>query len=152
MAQTVNSPFPKLNTPLIDETGNPSIPWYRTLIDMWKKLGGSSSNTPDMVFFQQINGSIFAFDSASGDPLGQIPSLIAGPAQPQILGTSPFVFTATVAGTLVIDSGKVEISRNNGVTWYQCSLQGGAIPMLIADKVRITWFQQTPVVAFLPSQ
>lgn len=67
--------------------------------------------------------------------------------------TTPFVFSAQIAGSLQIDQGKVEVSRDSGVTYYPVSLLGGTVPVLFGDKVRLTWFSTvTPTVVFFPAE
>ena len=73
------------------------------------------------------------------------------PAVSQVLTVSPFVFKSTVSGTLVVESGQVELSRNSGANWFVCSLTGGAIPVLNADWVRVTWYNSAPLVTLFPS-
>lgn len=41
----IQQAFPKLNTPFVDEGGVISIPWYRFLIALWNRTGGSSGGT-----------------------------------------------------------------------------------------------------------
>jgi hypothetical protein len=75
-----------------------------------------------------------------------------GSAQPQVVGASPFIFTALVNGFLVVFAAKVEVSRDGGGTYYQVTLNGGAIPLNQNDKVRVTWFEaQAPTVTFFPN-
>lgn len=67
--------------------------------------------------------------------------------------TSPFLFVPSIAGTLQINQGEVEVSRNGGVTYYTVSLTGGSIPLLFGDQVRISWFSTTiPTAEFFPAE
>jgi hypothetical protein len=67
-------------------------------------------------------------------------------------GSSPFLFTPSFQGTLVVFGAEVELSRDSGTTWYKVTLNGGAIPLLVKDEVRITWYgSSSPIVTFFPS-
>ncbi len=70
---------------------------------------------------------------------------------PQIVGGSPFVFVAPGPGTLVVASGKTELSRNGGGIYYTVGLQGGTVPVLISDQVRVSWTGSAPLITFFPS-
>lgn len=74
-----------------------------------------------------------------------------GAVQVQSPSTSPFTFTAVYGGTLIVGSGAVAISRDNGQTWLPVSVSGGAIPVLVNDQVQVTWYQTVPTITFLPS-
>lgn len=39
MSGNLSQPFPKLDTPLVDAGGNPSIPWYRFFVSLWNRTG-----------------------------------------------------------------------------------------------------------------
>lgn len=71
------------------------------------------------------------------------------PAVEQVLGASPFTFTAGFQGILLIESGQVQFSRGlfGPMT---VGLAGGAISVLVADIVTVTWFNSVPKVVFLP--
>jgi hypothetical protein len=80
-----------------------------------------------------------------------VANLPGGNPVQQVLGASPFVFECTQQGLLAIDSGKVELTRNAGLTWYVVSLVGGAIPVQNGDWCRVTWYESAPTVVFLPN-
>lgn len=66
-------PFPRLNSPLTDpETGRIEPPWYRFLIGLWQRIGGSSSSFPLSVFAQQEGGTVSLFNSQTGEFLGSL--------------------------------------------------------------------------------
>lgn len=66
-------------------------------------------------------------------------------------GVSPFTFVAPSAGTLVVSSGQVQVSRNNGGTYYVASLTGGPVALLASDQVIVTWYSAVaPTVTWLP--
>lgn len=155
--QPVQHDFPRLNTPLVElESGIISRPWHRLLIELWKKVGSAFLSVANAVYIgqdpSQVGVSVSAFSATTGNKIGDLLLTNAAPAPPvpQALGASPFVFAAPKAGTLVVFSGKVELSRD-GATWYEIGLMGGAVPVLAGDQVRVTWFQaDAPTVTFFP--
>jgi hypothetical protein len=56
--------FPKLDTPLIDSQGNVGLPWYRLLMTLWTKCGGSFSQLP---FVQYVEAEV----DSGNQPTGQ---------------------------------------------------------------------------------
>lgn len=147
-------PIPKMDTPFTNPDGTVSWAWYRTFIAMWQRVGGASVPNPSAVAVSQASsGALQGTNVATGQTIpivSQGPLLPGQPAQPLAPSASPFIFVASDAGTLITDSGKVEISRDSGVTWYQVSLVGCATPMLPKDQVRVTWFNEVPTITFLP--
>src|ERR1700683_3526055 len=69
--------------------------------------------------------------------------------------TSPFQYTAQIAGNLIVSSGAVAISRNNGSTFYPAGLTGGTFALANGDIVQVTWFQagaaNVPIIVYLPN-
>ena len=147
---------PRLNTPMVNEDLTVGPAWYRFFIGMYNRLGGSMLAQPNSVFISQApvgaGAPLAAYSSIDGSLIGiiQLSDQTGGPAVPQVLGSSPFVFTAPGAGTLIVASGKVEISRDNGVTWYTVGLQGGPVPIVRLDQVRVSWTGSAPQVTLLP--
>lgn len=82
------------------------------------------------------------------------PQQAGAAAQVQDLtGGSPFLFTAPVAGSLVITSTAtmtVSISRDNGLNFYQIGVSAMAVALRRLDQVQITWIVPAPDVAWLP--
>lgn len=146
---------PKLDTPVVNPDGTVTWAWYRLMIAIWQRVGGQTVSTPTAVAVSQaasggLQGTIVA-TGKSVPIVSQGPLLPGQPAQPQAPSASPFLFVASDAGTLLTDSGKAEISRDGGVTWYQVSLVGCAIPMLPEDQVRVSWFgAEAPTITYLP--
>ena len=131
-------PFPKLNAPIIDDAGNVSIPWYRLLITLWTRSGGSVTNG-------SVNGTV------QSDGNLQISTKVEGNGiEPIAVAQSPQIFAPTFQGTLIATACQVELSRNQGQTWFVVSPMGGAIPMLVNDWARFTWYGQSPTLTFLP--
>lgn len=147
-----NAAFPgKTGAPLVDSNGNITQPWYRMLLTLWQRVGGSSV----------VNENFYYIDNSGGSPVivnpqgtsgGTIPTSggAGGPAQPQVLGASPWTYAATQAGSLVVDAGKVQVSRDGGVSWYSVGYLGGMVRLLAGDQAKVSWVGDPPVVAFLP--
>lgn len=150
--------FPQLGTPFIDEFGQVSKPWYMLLVSMFAKLGGSQSTIANSAFIQQqptgSGAPLGVYAGGTGAQIGvvQLTDLPGGAAVPLAPAASPFIYTALAQGTLIVFSAKVEISRDTGANWLPVSLNGGAIPLLKNDQIRLTWFSaDPPEVTFLPS-
>lgn len=148
--------FPQLDTPAIDlATGAWTPPWYRVLISLWQKLGGSKSSLPASTFLQQAGTSVVAFNALDGSQIGSGPlafGKVNGLAMETLLvGASPATLVATSSGTLVISGGgQVEISRPPG-PFILASLVGGVLPVIGGDSVRLTYFSgPAPTAHFFP--
>lgn len=146
-------PFPKLDSAIADPNGQISIPWYRLLITLWNRAGGAvPANLLSATAYVSLVGTLIdVFRNSDGAKLGtvQLDVSTGGVAVAQTVGASPWTFTAPKCGTLVVDSGQVELARGLGSFWT-VGLAGGAIPVMAADRVRITYYRTTPTVAFLP--
>jgi len=74
----------------------------------------------------------------------------------QTVATSPYTFTATIPGKVVVMSAKIELSGDGGTTWTTLSLTGGAVPVAANDQVRVTWTgvgsDNLPSVTWFPGQ
>ncbi len=145
--------FPNAGEPLIDpETGVMTRPWQRFFANIWNKLGGANGLTSTIYILFQ-NGALNAYQSVTGTLIGSIP-LITNAGQPAIAQTlyaSPQVLSPAAEGTMMVESGQVEISRDNGANWYIVGLTGGAYPLLTKDSVRVTWYNVKHKVTFFPS-
>lgn len=141
---------------LVEKDGTISGWFYRFLLSLWFRTGKNFLANVNSAFIQQsptgAGAPLGVYKSADGTLIGVIPivNTPGGAAQPQALVASPFIFTAVKDGTLVVESGKTEISRDSGFTWLQASLVGGALPMLVQDQARVTWYEAPPAVTFLP--
>jgi hypothetical protein len=150
-------PFPDLGAEFVDENRFLARPWYRLLISLWKRTGGGFLNSSNSVYIGQApvgsGAPLAAYDSNTGKLIGMLylKNVAGAPAIVLNLISNPFTFTAGGDGTLIVFGGKTEISRDLGATFYPTSLVGGAIPVLIKDKIRITWFGAVaPQTVFLP--
>lgn len=144
-------PFPKLDSSLVDEKRNITIPWYRFLISLWTAIGSSYIDPINAIFLQLVSGTIHAFSAETGADLGAIVTTgPGGAAIPQVLGASPFTFVSPGPGFLISSSGIVQMSRNGGATYYLVSLVGGACPVRQNDRVQISWTQAAPAVVYMP--
>ena len=147
LTQQVYPSFPEVDFPIANPNGTITVPWQRLLLAMWLKLGGSNTASTARAITSVTTGS---------------------PVLPQNPSGSPFVFISQNFGTLVVGrnysvdpvSGKrvlsdgsatIEISRNQGTTWFLAGLGQLAIPVLVSDQVRVSWSGPvSPVVNFLP--
>lgn len=148
--------IPELSAPLVQIDRTVAFAWYRFFIALWLRTGGSALPTEFQVFLQQ-NGPLFldAFQLVGIRPTYLTTLLHANStgaiAVPQVVVTSPFVFPCNRVGTLVVFAAEAELSRDNGATYYKVTLNGGAIPMLVGDLVRVTWYHSpVPEVTFFP--
>lgn len=156
---TVQQGFPQMETPMTDANGRVTRPWYRFLISMWQKTGQGTSQGSTAAYLQLSPGPtglpVQVINATTGTVIGTVAfgSSSGGPAQPQAIAGSPFIFTAGANGTLVIFGAEAELSRDHGVTYYPATLNGGALPMLLGDVIRVTWFNPAspPQITFLPS-
>lgn len=146
--------FPKLSSPIVNEDGTLALPWYRLFISLWQRTGAGSQQTNTSAVLVEASpqkAPIAVVDAMTGKVFGELRFSGGGgrPVQEQIVAASPFEYSALADGTLVVDSGQVELSRD-GVKFYTCGLAGGALPMLAGDRARVTFYHQAPTVAFFP--
>ena len=149
--------MPRLDARAVNPDGTFSRAWYRLIIDQWKRNGGSFNSAPNACFVQQspvgAGAPLSVYKSYNGELIGTIAlvNIPGEPAVPLVPVASPFSYVAPKDGTLVVFSGLVELSRDSGVTWYKVSLAGGALPMLIKDQARVTWYgDEPPELTFFP--
>lgn len=150
--------FPRLNSPFLNEDLTLAQPWYRLLITLWQRGGNARLPGNRAAYLSQsgVNGGppILVYDALTNVLLGELSlgNKAGGAPQPQVLAGSPFIFVAGKDGFLDVFAGAVDISRDAGVTWYQLSLQGGAFPVKLSDRVRVTWYgAAAPIVTFFPN-
>lgn len=141
-----NQGFPNLDAPFVDPNLYISIPWYQLLVSLWRKTGGSI-----------VPANVVMLTSTT----------VGGKAQPIVLATSPFQFTATEGGQLLVtwpysltpqfsrESGGevIEFSRDGGTNWYLVGSAPRMVQVSAQDTVRVTWFTPgPPTVVFFPIQ
>lgn len=156
-ASIPNTTLPTTNVPMgvADAAGDVriSVPWHRFFVDVWKKLGSGQSSAAAMAYLVlNSDGTVDMYDSATNKLIGQVQIQPAqgGTEEPQTVETSPFIFTATNFGYLLVSSGQVELSRTPG-TFYIVSLVGGYFAMEPKDSIRVTWYGASPPkVIFFP--
>lgn len=74
-----------------------------------------------------------------------------GVAQVQTPNVSPFLFIAATNGDLLASFGTVQVSRDNGETFFGAGAAGGSVAMLLNDQVRVSWAGAVPPqITFLP--
>jgi hypothetical protein len=84
---------------------------------------------------------------------GLFRGLAPGNVEPVVVTASPFVYSATRRGSLIVKGGTVtliEFSRDGGTTYYDVGVIAGMFPVNAADLVRIT-YAVAPTVTFVPS-
>lgn len=145
-------PFPKLDAPMVTPDGRVTFAWQQLLINLWLRVGGNVGvATSEFVFITQNgSGSTVNANGPGSGTVGRI-ELIGQPglpAVPVVVGASPFVYTALAAGSIGIESGQVEFSRDHGVTWFVVGLAGGMVPVRVDDKLRVTYYNSAPTVTF----
>jgi hypothetical protein len=147
-----NQPLPGNDIPVTAEDGRVTEPWRRFFLALWQKTGASNTTVQNFLFLQQTSAGLQAYTAGNPTvPVGTIPTTGGSglPPQPLTLASSPFVYSAVGSGTLVVDSGLLEIKRGSGGTWYTVSLVGGALPLLAGDFARITWNGSSPVAVWM---
>lgn len=151
-------PFPNLDAQFVEQEGNLAPAAAQLLISLWLKSGGKFSQVPNGVFIQQnpttAGAPLTAYDVVTGATIGVLALANASGPPPEIQTpvVSPFIFTTTKVGTLVVFSGKVEIRRTPSLVWHNVSLVGGPVPMLVNDIIRVSWFNlDPPEIVFFPS-
>jgi hypothetical protein len=152
---SVQQPFPRLSSEFVEPNRLISIPWHKLLITLWQRTGGSIVPASGSVSLYNTGSGIQAIDNASGTVLGfvYLASASGGPAVNVPATGTGQVYQAAVPGTLVVFGAKVELSRDGGANYFSVTLQGGALPMLVNDKARMTWFNPAtpPIMTWFPS-
>lgn len=95
-----------------------------TLLNFFSDNAGPATIVPSMV--RDLICSVLV-----GQTAGQAPI-------PVTLTSLVQVYIAPSSGTLYVFGGQIELSRDNGSTWYQVSRIGGQFPLLLNDQVRIS--------------
>lgn len=132
----------------------------RFLLSLWFRQGKNFIANVNAAYIQQApvgaGAPLEVHKSSDGSLIGVIPvvNIPGQPAQAVVIsGGSPFLWPAPKDGTLVVESGKVELRRPGGAlgaTFWQVSLVGGAVPVLSSDEIRVTWYNAPPLLTFLP--
>ncbi len=148
MSPRAQSTVPRLDTPLVNPDGTPSIPWYYFFVQLWKNSGGSTPGALVSYLATAPGGGFEVYNASTNQLIGVVTNSLAigEPVVPQVLGLSPFVFSAGAPGFLVVFGAKVELSRDSGAHWFQASLVGGSFPLRNGDSARVSWTTGTPEV------
>ena len=84
--------------------------------------------------------------------IGELQALMAAPSSAGVAvvpSGSPFTWTATAAGMLIVSGGTVSLVEvGRGAAFYAAGLVGGLIPVSVGDKVRMTYVV-APATTFL---
>lgn len=155
--------MPRLDLPVVNPDGTITEAWYRLILTLWLKTGSQTAVLGDAASLQNsivismktlaAGVPLKAWSPLTGEEIGivVIANVGGGPAIPVSTGGgSPLTYTATVDGSFLAESGKVELSRDAGATWYTVSQVGGTIPMLKDDKLRLTWYSTAPTCVYFP--
>lgn len=145
---------------VLEPNGSLSVVLYRFLLSLWFRQGKNFIANVNSAYLQQsptgAGAPLEVRKSSDGSLIGIVP-VVNIPGEPAVtvpvVGVSPFLWSAPKDGTLVVESGKVEIRRPGGTlgaTFWQVSLVGGAVPMLSTDEIRVTWYNAPPLLTFLP--
>lgn len=156
MTAQLQQPIPKLGAAFVNPDGTVSFAWYRFLITLWQRSGsgkGAATTAANAVYFVSSAAGIGAYLVADNTFLGYLsPSgSSGGPAVPVVAGSSPFVYSAPGPGFIIVSSGKLELSRDSGGTWYTVGLQGGSVPVTLGDLIRVTWTTSAPTITLFPN-
>ena len=119
--------------PMLDDSGILTQQWRLFFQNLYTRVGGNQAPT---------NATL----SAAVTPAPP------GPVVPQTVIFSPYTFTATAKGSLLISDGNiqnVQFSRG-GVTFYSIGTFRGSVPVGLGDLVKII-FISAPTVNFVPS-
>lgn len=79
--------------------------------------------------------------------------LAPGNVEPVTLTGSPYVYSATRRGSLIVEGGtvsSVEFSRDGGTTYYDVGTVAGMFTVNASDLIRIT-YAAAPTVTFVPT-
>jgi hypothetical protein len=83
---------------------------------------------------------------------GLFRGLAPGNVEPVTVGASPYVYSATKRGSMVVSGGTVtliEFSRD-GVTFYDAGTTAGMFQLNAADQLRVT-HAGAPTMTFVPT-
>ena len=155
MAQDIRLVVPLQDYPLT-QNDRVTLSWSRFFTQLASLVGGSSTPIADPVVIRLIApNQLAAYDATTGELLGTIPLENQPGGVPQIVAItgSPQVYKAVSDGTLVVFSAALELSRDSGATWYQVTLQGGALPLKTGDWARATWYNSAtpPKITWFPT-
>lgn len=149
--------FPQLQEPFVNPDGTLATAWYRLLIGMYKRLGGSGLAQPNAAYIAQAptgaGAPLAVYSSFDNSLIGILYLQNTGGGPVQIIDLSsgsPVVFQALEDGTLFCFTGKLEVSRDSGLNWSLVGLTGGAVPLLKGDEARISWTTSPPQAAYFP--
>lgn len=131
-----------------------TLSWSRFFTMLAALVGGSVVPVGNPVVIRLIGADrLGAYDAVTGELLGTIPleNQPGGTPQPVAITGSPQTYTAASDGTLVVFAAMVELSRD-GATWFKVTLQGGAVPMKVGDRARVTWYSaDAPEITWFPT-
>ena len=130
----------KLDAPFVDASGRMTPPWNRLLLYLWQQVGAGNIPQASSLQLSFANSPNVDIVNNQGQIIGsvQVENTPGTPEEILNVGTSNvFVYTATVSGTLVVNMGRLELSRSG--PFYVVGVMGGAVRLLPNDKARISW-------------
>jgi hypothetical protein len=134
MAVDYTCRLPAPQAPIVDkETGIVSEAMWQWMLKMWTRAGGNSTG--------------------NANALNEYTAAQTAPGVPITLGPSPFVYTATGPGSiLVAGSGMVrlEITAGAVLPYYGTGRWYGAFPMNSGAQARLTYTGAVPILTFIP--
>lgn len=118
----------------IDRAGYFSIPWIHFFQFLYSRIGGSSAPS----------NTALADAIAGGN---------TGPIVPITVSASPFVYTASSAGSVILSGGSIENVEfeRPPAGFISVGSFRGAVPMGQNDQLRVTYTAgQPPTMTFVP--
>lgn len=171
MSTLLPQQIPPQDEKLLDETGHVRFNWYLFLYNLANKTLGDqpdpnsllillseaiSSDDVEPIPQAQLVPEIDAPFPVLLDPaalwLPDVPSANQASAESVVtVGASPFVYTASFAGNVLVTGGTVsviEIARAGA--FYTVGQTQGFVPVARLDRVRVT-YSGLPTILFFPS-
>jgi hypothetical protein len=115
--------FPNISAPFVDQQGRITLSWLRFLQAIFQRSGGTTGSISDA------------------------PAVVVTPTG------SPFTFTATATGSLLVSGGgvsKMTFTRD-GVNFYKVGHFYCAHPVDTNDSLIITYPYGAPTMVFIPT-
>ena len=145
-----------------DDNGILTQQWRLFFQNLYTRIGGqiAPSNSALGNTFAIIGSTITALTTSTTANATAIVNLAAivnalpGAVAPVAVGASPFTFTTSKKGALVISGGGlklVEITRD-GTNFYSTGAVRGMFPLSTNDSIRVTYLAASvPVLTFFPT-
>ena len=152
--------YPELDSRIANPDFTITRTWAGLLRQLWLRTGGSfnyvvTATVQGLLWLIESGTSVLALVGGqlnAGQTAVVVTTPVAGgTAQALAPAGSPWPYVAAFQGTLLACGARVDLSRDNGVTYFPVTLTGGAVPMLTGDIAKLTWYSAVaPTVTFLP--